>query len=229
MATTKAHSLARDIRRTLADDIMGGRLAPGQRVDEQTLAARFGVSRTPVREALNQLAASGLIQQRGRQGALVSQLSIPDVLDGFLVMGKLEGLCARLASRRITAHQRETLESAHRACVEAVEAHDADGFYEANKAFHEAIYVAARNRMLIDQVRNLRLRLSPYRRLITSQPGRMEASIDEHAAVLAAVLTGDDDRAEALMQDHLNVLGESLNDFVSALHHQDATPISESM
>lgn len=229
MAREQAHSFARDIRRTLEDEIMRGRLAPGQRVDEQRVAERFGVSRTPVREALHQLAASGLVQLRGRQGALVSQLSIPDVLDGFLVMGELEGLCARLAARRITAQQRETLESAHQACIDAVEAHDAERFYEANKGFHEGIYVAARNRMLFEQVRNLRLRLAPYRRLITFQPGRMEASIDEHAAVLAAIVNGDANHADALMQEHVSILGDSLNDFVSALRHADDVSAAGSM
>lgn len=200
---------------------MRGALPPGQRVDEQGIAQRFGVSRTPVREALHQLAASGLVQLRGRQGALVSQLSIPDMLDGFLVMGELEGLCARLAARRITDEQRATLESAHQACVDAIGTGDAEGFYEANKAFHEEIYAATRNRMLLEQVRNLRLRLAPYRRLITFQPGRMEASVDEHGDVLAAIVNGDADRADRLMQEHVSILGDSLNDFVSALRHAD--------
>src|SRR4029077_6110258 len=91
---------------------------PGDRLDERQLADHFGVSRTPVREALQRLAASGLVVSRGRQGLQVAQLSLADLLDAFSVAAEMEALASAQASRRIRPDQRERLEAAHQACAE---------------------------------------------------------------------------------------------------------------
>ena len=102
----------------LEQDIVTGALRPGERLDEQSLAARFGVSRTPIREALMQLASAGLIELQPRRGAFVASLSLRDVIERFEVMAALEGACGALAARRITEGERLALLEAHEACAQ---------------------------------------------------------------------------------------------------------------
>ena len=214
-------SSATTIRRALEDEVMRGRILPGQRIDEKSWAEKFAVSRTPVREALQQLAASGLIKLRGRQGAIVSQLTIPDLLDAFQLVAELEGMCARLAARRMTRDQRKELQCLHEACVAEVEKDDPLGFYDANKRFHEVIYAGSHNRFLKDEIKRMRLLVAPYRRYITFQPGRMQESLEEHGAVMEAILRHDDSRADDHMRSHVSLLGDRFTDFVSVLQNND--------
>ncbi len=102
---------ADQLRRTLEEEIFTGRLKPGDRLDEQSLAQRFSVSRTPVREALRQLSASHLIEVRPRQGAVVAVITLPRLIEMFEVMAELEGMCARLAARRMTDDERSELQN----------------------------------------------------------------------------------------------------------------------
>lgn len=202
------------IRRAIEDEVVQGLLVPGQRIDENSLAKRFSVSRTPVREAMQQLAASGLVQLRGRHGAIVSELTIPDLLDAFQLVAKLEGMCAELAARRMSRDQQLEMQKQHDACVARVQGNDPLGFYDANKRFHEVVYAGSHNRFLQEEIRRLRLLVAPYRRLITFQPGRMRESLDEHAAVMAAIVSNDSEAAERHMSEHVSLLGDRFTDFV---------------
>ena len=94
-------SRAHQLRDTLEDEIVNGRLQPGDRLDEASLAARFNVSRTPIREALQQLVAAGLVQSEPKRGTFVARIGIPQLIEMFEVMAELEGMCGRLAARRI--------------------------------------------------------------------------------------------------------------------------------
>jgi len=210
------------IRRAIEDEVVQGLLVPGQRIDEKSLAKRFSVSRTPVREAMHQLAASGLVQLRGRHGAIVSELTIPDLMDAFQLVAKLEGMCAELAARRMTREQCQEMEREHHACIANVEADDHLGFYDANKRFHEVIYAGSHNRFLQEEIRRLRLLVAPYRRLITFQPGRMRESLDEHAAVMSAITNHDCEAADRCMKGHVNLLGDRFADFVSIYNNATA-------
>jgi DNA-binding GntR family transcriptional regulator len=205
------------IRRAIEDEVMQGRLLPGQRIDEKSLAEKFAMSRTPVREALQRLAASGLIKLRGRQGAIVSELTIPDLLDAFQLVAELEGMCARLAARRMTRDQQKAMRALHEECVAQVGEDDPHAFYDANNRFHEIIYDGSHNRFLQEEIRRLRLIVAPYRRYITFQPGRMRESLDEHAAVIEAILRNDDAAADDKMCAHVSLLGDRFTDFVSVL------------
>ncbi len=201
----------------LEQAIVTGALAPGARLDETTLAERYGVSRTPVREALNQLAASGLVELRPRRGAAVAAPDLKQLLEMFEVMAELEGLCGRLAARRMSNAERGVLRDAHRACERLVAAGDSDGYYAANVEFHEAIYTGCHNRFLAEQTRALRNRLAPYRRLQLRRVHRIDESFAEHAAVLAAIVAGDAAEADRLLQSHVTVQGGSFADFVANL------------
>src|SRR5687767_2903649 len=97
---------AEALRDQLEQDIVTGALRPGERLDEQGLATRFGVSRTPIREALMQLATTGLVTLHQRRGAFVTSLNLKDIIERFEVMAALEGACGSLAARRITDEER---------------------------------------------------------------------------------------------------------------------------
>ena len=114
----------------------------------------------------------------------MAQLSIADLLDAFSVAAEMEALASAQAARRIRPDQRVRLEAAHQACSVAAQAGDVDGFYEANLEFHETISAASHNRILQDELRRLTVKISPYRRTITYQPGRMESSIPEHEQIM---------------------------------------------
>ncbi|MEX0758780.1 MAG: GntR family transcriptional regulator, partial [Tistlia sp.] len=121
--------LADRVRLELEREIVVGDLAPGVRLDEVGLAERYAVSRTPVREALMQLAASGLVEMRPRQGALVAAIGTFQLAEMFEVMSELEALCARLAARRMTPRERDGLAALHAACAPYLDGADADGYY----------------------------------------------------------------------------------------------------
>jgi len=214
MTDTSTDSHARDVARRLENEILRGVRMPGERLDERSLAEHFGVSRTPVREALQWLAANGLVTLRGRQGASVAELSVPDLLDAFYVIAELEGMAARQAARRIRPEHRRRLEASHRACAAIADARDHEGFYEENLHFHDIIMESCQNRVLQDQIRSVRALTGPYRLYVTFQPGRMEASIPEHEAIMQAIFTGRGEDACDLMRQHVNLLGEGLSDLL---------------
>ncbi|MDB5510685.1 MAG: gntR [Enterovirga sp.] len=213
-AAAEEMSLSGDIAKRLEEEILRGRVRPGHRLDERELSERYGVSRTPVREALQRLSASGLAVARGRQGLQVAQLSVADLIDALSVVAQLEALAASQAARRILPEQRSLLREAHEACELALEKGDADAFYDANLAFHDVVVAASHNRVLQDEIRRLSLKTAPYRRAITFQPGRMTGSVPEHAEILQAILDNDGKRASELMSRHITLLTEGIADFL---------------
>lgn len=215
--------LADGLLRRLEEEIVAGRLKPGTRLDEQSLAQRFRVSRTPVREALRQLASTGLVVRRPRQGAVVATITIQQMIEMFEVMAELEGMCARLAARRMTKEEKQALKAVHQACGRLVKKGDVDAYYAMNKRFHETIYAGAHNRTLEDMTRSIRNQLTAYRRYQLRQTGRMANSFAEHQAVLDAILAGDAETASRLMLGHVNIQGDVFADFVSSLPSAYAT------
>jgi DNA-binding GntR family transcriptional regulator len=131
----------------IEERIVTGAYPPGTRLDEQELATTFGVSRTPVREALIQLASIGLIEIRPRRGATVPEVGADRVCEMFEVMAELEAMCGRLAARRITASEQLALQEAHRACEAARDADTPDVYYQLNEVFHQRIYEASHKQL----------------------------------------------------------------------------------
>jgi len=209
-------TLASTLHRRLEAEIAAGRIEPGSRLDEQAIAERHGCSRTPVREAFRLLAADRLVELRGRQGAVVRSIGMQALIEMFQVMGELEGLCARLAARRITSAQAEGLRTIHRRLSDAGDA-DVDAFYDINQEFHEAIYEASSNAFLADETRRLRNRVAVYRRRVTSMPNRIEDTLREHQEVMDAIFARDPETAHRAMRAHLILLGENLLDLIAAL------------
>ena len=207
----------RPLRDALEDDIVTGRLSPGDRLDETTLAARFGVSRTPIREALRQLAAAGFVDIRPHRGAVVSAPEPRRMIEMFEVMAGLEGMCARLAARRLLPEDEARVKATLIACRKAARAGDTDAYYYENEQFHRAIYAASANGFLAEQAVGLHKRLAPFRRLQLRVRNRMRASQQEHEAIVSAIFAGDADDAERLITAHVSVQGERFNDLMSSL------------
>jgi DNA-binding GntR family transcriptional regulator len=211
---------AEGLRQRLEHEIFSGALLPGERLDENGLARRFGVSRTPVREALLQLASAGLVEMRPRQGAVVAAITVQQLLQMFEVMADMEALCAQYAARRMGPDERQTLERAHKTCVDLACRRDPERYYEANWVFHELIYAGTHNTYLEETTRALRQRLSSYRRFQLHQPGRVANSLAEHEAVVTAILAGNAEQAASAMRTHVTVQGEVFTDLVSMLPPQ---------
>lgn len=207
---------AQSLRDILEDEIVTGTIRPGERLDEQSLATRFAVSRTPIREAIMQLATTGLVDLHPRRGAFVASLSFKDVVERFEVMAALEGMCGALAARRITEAKQRDLEKAHEDCVKEASQESPDAYYYANERFHLTIYEACQNAFLAEQARQLHTRLKPYRRLQLRARSRVSNSLSEHQGIVDAIRAGDSEAAERLLRDHVLIQGERLADFIAS-------------
>ena len=205
------------LREQIEEMIAVGVFKPGQHLDETELATRFGVSRTPIRETLIQLASMGLVVIRPRRGAIVAELGPQQLVEMFEVMSELEATCGRLAARRMTAEEQKALLAAHEACQAAMEAHEPDDYYYKNEVFHEAIYAGSHNQFLIEQTRNLYRRLRPYRRLQLRVRDRLSNSYREHDGVVQAIVSGDGDLAARLLRDHVMIQGQRFSDLMASL------------
>ncbi|MDR3517984.1 MAG: GntR family transcriptional regulator [Azospirillaceae bacterium] len=209
--------LSEAIRQRLEEEIVTQQLRPGTRLDEMELAERYQVSRTPVREALHNLAAVGLIEIRPRRGAIVPQADPQLILEMFEVMAELEAFCARLAARRLTEPDRVALAAAHGACAAACERQNPDDYYFCNEKFHLALYEASQNHFLAEQATTLQRRLRPYRRLQLRLVGRLKSSLAEHQAVFQAIMDHDPDRAAEAIRDHVSGQGRGFSDLLAIL------------
>ena len=197
---TRAEKLAS----TLAEDILQGVLEPGMRLDEQGLAERYGVSRTPVREALRQLANSGLIDMRPRRGAVVTSVTKDRLSELFVAMGEMEATCARLSAISMNPLERRRLQALHESMGDLVNRALEEEYAAANRVFHFAIYEGAHNPVLLDMAVGLRRRLDPFRRAQFRAPGRLARSHKEHERIVEAILAGSSQQAHAAMLDHVH-------------------------
>ena len=207
-----------ELRDLIEDEIVTGRLLPGERLDEVTLSNRYGVSRTPVRQALHQLSALGLVDVRPRRGATVSAPDIPTVMQMFEVMAELEAMCGRLAARRLSPAEEAAIAEALNGCRSAALKGDSDAYYYENEAFHQAIYSASGNNFLVDQVKILQRRMAPFRRIQLRVRDRLTTSLREHEAIVEAIFFGDGEKASRLLREHIAIQGERFSDLLASLN-----------
>jgi DNA-binding GntR family transcriptional regulator len=214
--------LSEELREAIEEKIVFGAWPPGMRLDEAELAGQFGVSRTPLREALIQLASLGIVEIRPHRGAVVASLEPQRLVEMFEVMAELEAMCARLASRRITPEELARLRAAHHECSEQAQHAEENAYYYANERFHAIIYEASHNTYLAEQAAQLHRRLRVYRRLQLRARGRLASSFDEHAGVVEAIASGDAERAAARLRDHVQVQGDRFTDLLASLQWRAA-------
>lgn len=201
-ATTRGDGLVE----SLADEITSGALAPGSRLDEVTLANRFGTSRTPVREALRQLEATGLVERRPYRGAVVSAPTPTRLAEMFVAAGEIEANCARLAALAMTAAERNSFRRAHDKMSDLVRGGDPTAYAEGNAAFHDRIYAGAHNAFLEGFSRDLRRRLMPFRRAQFHTADRLALSFAEHEDIVRAIERGQADEAAFRMRYHMRLV-----------------------
>ena len=197
---------AEELRLQLADEIVRGVLPPGAALDESDIARRFSVSRTPVREALRQLVASGLVEARAHRGAVVAQPSIDRLTGMFEAMAELEALCAGLAAERMTPAERHRLEAVHEELRVLSHAGNPDRFHEVNERFHNTIYAGSQNDYIAEITLATRARVQPFRRAQFRNLGRLAKSHAEHDRVVVAILRGDRVGAAVAMRAHIELV-----------------------
>lgn len=208
---------AADIRAVLQDEIESGRLPPGSPLDERALAARFEVSRTPVREALQQLAARDLVRIAPRQGVTVSRLSIAKVRAMLEFIAELESVAAKLAARRIDAALSRQLDETLARCQEAAVSGGAAEYTLANSVFHEAIYAGSRNVYLAEQIRLARRMLQRYRVRDFQNKQHIAKSLQDHLKIARAIQSGDEAAAAQAMQLHVPVGSTGFSEFLATV------------
>ncbi|MBS1227566.1 MAG: transcriptional regulator [Proteobacteria bacterium] len=195
--------LADEVCRRIADEIALGLLAPGTRLDEVTLAGRFAVSRTPVREALKQLATMGLVVYRRNRGALVASMTPAELDQMFEAIGELEAACARHAALRLTEPERQRLGELHAQGRLAMQAGDVERYAAVNLELHAAIIAGCHNPALIELTNGLRERVASFRRTQFRHIERIAESYAEHTAIVEAILARDVVTAYREMRSHL--------------------------
>jgi len=215
--TVKAATRSEQVREQIEELIATGEFPPGMRLDETELAQRFDVSRTPLREALFQLASVGIVVMQPRRGTVVAELSPHRLVEMFEVMGELEAMCGRLAARRMTAQDHAQLLETHRACQRAREAMDPDAYYYENQRFHHIIYRGSHNEFLAEQAMALHRRLSPYRRLQLRVRDRLPTSFSEHEGIVEAIIAGDAELTSQRVREHVVVQGQRFGDLIATL------------
>ncbi|WP_321875342.1 GntR family transcriptional regulator [Burkholderia cenocepacia] len=216
-------NLTDTIRRELSEEILSGELPSGAQIDEQLLVRRFGVSRTPAREALLQLAATGLVTLIPRQGAVVSSISLRAYVGLNEVLTSLEALAAGLAARRITNEETAVLRESYEECSAAALQNDAAAYRAANTRFHTAIYNACHNDYLNQQLRTLRARMRGIIDIRFDRPARIRASLQEHRDILDAILAGDEEAAAKAMTNHISAGANNFADMLAAFPNEQSS------
>ncbi len=193
--------MQKDAYTLILEAIDAGLYRPGDRLVESELAERFGVSRTPVREALQRLDTQSMLARDGRS-LIVASLDHNQLAELYVVRAELEGLAARLAAKHATPEEVRVLS----AMVGEDRAHlgDPDALARANRRFHKQIHLASHNRYLVQQLDLVHRSMALLATTSLAAKGRGEAALAEHAAIVAAIADGDGDAAQAALRDHIS-------------------------
>lgn len=186
--------------RALRDAIQEGRLPQGERLREEEVARRLGVSRTPVREALRRLEARGLVQEAPGRGLVVVELNKRQVIELYAMRKILEGAAARFAAQHASPGEGELL---RRLAADCRDAPTPPKMAQSNRAFHRAIYEAAHNRYLLQALSDLSDALALLPSTTFQERGRAQSAYVEHMKITEAIIAHDADAAEAAARDHI--------------------------
>ena len=195
--------LYEDVAERLRVDIFAHKLSPGSWLDEQSLAKEFGISRTPMREAIKVLASEGLVTMKLRRGAYVTEVGRQDLEQIFIILSLLEGQAAKETAIKATEDELNQLDSLHLRLEKAAADRDIEQFFEINVKFHELIQDIAGNKWMNGVIADLRKVLKLQRRDSLTRSGRLLHSLTEHRAILNAILKKDPNAAELAMKNHL--------------------------
>ena len=200
--TLTPRALYEEVAELLRQRIFSNQLAPGSWIDELKLAEEYGISRTPLREALKVLASEGLVTMKVRRGAYVTEINAKDQRDVYHLLSLLEADAASVVAASASAEQLQDLQSLHQALVAAVA--DTDEFFEINERFHMRLLDIANNRWRDQLVADLRkvMKLNRHHSLLKS--GRVAESMNEHQALMDALLARDPALSAQRMREHFD-------------------------
>ena len=196
-------ALYEDVADRLREEIFNKNLSPGSWLDEQSLAVQFGISRTPMREAIKVLASEGLVTIKMRRGAYVTEVNRNDLEQIFTILSLLEGQAAKEAAIKASENELNLLDHLHHRLEKSAADRDIEQYFEINGKFHDLIQEIAGNHWMNGVIADLRKVLKLHRRDSLTSTGRIQNSLLEHREILKALLKRDELAAEALMRKHL--------------------------
>ena len=197
------YSLSSKVFKHLREDILSGKYHDQDELKEAAIASEYGVSRTPVREALRQLELEGLVSMIPNRGAYVNGIDNKDVRDIFAIRGLLEGLCARWATENITDEQLDGLEEIVMTSEFYLQKGRLDQVYENDNKFHDALYAAADSPILEHVLKSFHEYVQQARKQSLTYETRALTSVEEHAAIVDAIKEKDPEKAAMLAEKHI--------------------------
>ncbi len=211
-----ALTLSEAIGKELADDIVAGRIPAGSRLDEVSLAERFSVSRSPVRDALRDLARTRLVEYQPRRGFSVASIDPEAIKDLYEGLTEIEAICAGLCAMRSSYMERVRIQRLHDQCIKVASAGNYEQYAKANDEFHQAIYAGSHNSTLEAVANELRQRLAPLRTGMFFQQSRIDDAIQEHRELVDALLKQDAAAATKAMRNHAVLTSINVLDGISS-------------
>lgn len=202
-STISSRALYQEVAGRLRHAIFSHEFEPGSWIDEQALARTYGISRTPMREALKVLSVEGLVTLIPRRGCYVAEIPEGEIEEIFPVLALLEGRSAHEATLKATAEDVRRLQELHEKLERYADRSDTENFFEVNQEFHRALHEIAGNRWLLQFINEMRKVMRLVRFHSLASEGRMEQSVAEHRQIMAAIRKRDAEGAEKLMRDHL--------------------------
>jgi DNA-binding GntR family transcriptional regulator len=217
VALIARRSLHGELVSLLRDMILDGELKPGDKIPEQALCARFGVSRTPLREATKVLAAEGLLQLLPSRGAMVARITSAEIEELFPIMGALEGLAGELACKYITDAEIAEIRAMHDEMVGCYRHNEYGAYAKLNRSIHEAFFKIARNPVLSAYFQNLIIRTHAIRFVARKSPARWQEAIDDHERMIAALEARNGPLLAEILREHLRHKVGMVNEAMAAL------------
>jgi DNA-binding GntR family transcriptional regulator len=219
-------TLREKILETIRDAILKGSLIPGEKVAEPELAERFGISRTPIREAFRQLESEGYLTVIPRKGAVVTSLSERDVQEFYSIKSILEGYAAHMAAERLSERDLDRLEAINERLGQLAREGDVKTFFRVHNEFHELFIRAAGNEKLLELINQLMMKFNRLRMASLSLPGRMEISVQEHRKIIEAFRERDGEKADNLVRRTATYGGQVL---IQSMAQEDGRRLERSV
>ncbi|PLX83384.1 MAG: GntR family transcriptional regulator [Desulfuromonas sp.] len=219
-------TLREKILETIREAILRGALKPGEKVAEPELAERFGISRTPIREAFRQLESEGYLTVIPRKGAVVTSLSERDVEEFYAIKSILEGYAARMAAENMSEKEVERLETINDRLEQLALDGDVKTFFRVHNEFHELFIRAAGNEKLEELINQLMMKFNRLRMASLSLPGRMQISVQEHRKIIEAFKSHHGDKADNLVRKTAAIGGQVL---IQSMAQQEGRDVEKSV
>lgn len=210
----KRRSLHEELTESLRELIVSGELRPGRKVPEKELCELYGVSRTPLREALKVLATDGLINLEPNRGAWVSRITVEELDELFPVMGALEALAGELACKNITDNEIAQVRALHERMSEHHKARTLEDYFKLNQQIHETILAGARNATLTVQYHILAARVRRGRYMANITPERWDQAMKEHGDILESLEARDGARLAVILREHMERTSVTLREWL---------------